>query len=348
MTMSAQSSEASDSTRPQRGPIALTMGDPAGCGPQITARAWEALRHQPDFAAYVIGEPSLYQSYCPVSLIEDTQSARDVWADALPVKPLSAGMPSAVPGSPNKDTANWIIESIQCAVNDVLTEDAGANAAAIVTNPISKAVLYGAGFEFPGHTEFLAHLCKGENTPPPKPVMMLVGGGLRVALATIHMPLMDVAKTLSKDLLISIAKITHADLENRFGIKRPRLVFTGLNPHAGESGTIGREEINIINPAAAHLRTLGIDMSDARPADTVYAETLSGSFDAVIAMTHDQGLIPVKTLDIWGGVNCTLGLPIVRTSPDHGTAYEAAAANNARPDSLIAAIRLAAELVDGK
>ena len=344
MTAAAPHTDITTTARDARSPIAITMGDPAGCGPQITARAWQHLRDDPICAAYVIGEPSLYHTYCPVEVISQPNAVTDAWPNALPVLPLTKGMNPVTPGKPSEKQASWIIESIERAVEDAL----GGHASAVVTNPISKAGLYEAGFEFPGHTEFLAHLCSNENSLPPTPVMMLIGGGLRVALATIHMPLMQVGSALSKDLLVEIAQITHGDLQLRFGIDNPRLVFTGLNPHAGESGTIGREEIDIINPAATALRTLGIDVKDARPGDTVFAEALAGDFDAVIAMTHDQGLIPVKTLDIWGGVNCTLGLPIVRTSPDHGTAYEAAAAGNARPDSLIAAIRLAANLVGKK
>jgi 4-hydroxythreonine-4-phosphate dehydrogenase len=174
--------------------------------------------------------------------------------------------------------------------------------------------------------------------------MMLVGGGLRVALATIHMPLMTVGKALTVPGLVALGEIVDSALRRDFGLEAPRIAFSGLNPHAGENGTIGTEELNIINPAAHTLRLSGIDMSDARPGDTVFAEALSGAFDAVIAMTHDQGLIPVKTLDFWGGVNVTLGLPVVRTSPDHGTAYDAAAAGTTRPDSLIAALRLAASM----
>ena len=346
MTVSATQSDPTGQPRAERGPIALTMGDPAGCGPQITARAWNALRHSQEHASYVIGDPSLYERYCPVEIIQHAMDTFDVWPNTLPVAPLSEPMPTIIPGSPDTSAANAIIESIERAVSDVTTDGPFGRSAAVVTNPISKAGLYEAGFEFPGHTEFLSHLCQGNQSAPLKPVMMLVGGGLRVALATIHIPLMEVGKTLSRRLLEEVAHITHADLQHRFGIDRPRLVFTGLNPHAGESGTIGREEIDIINPAADALRDHGIDIRDARPGDTVFSEMLAGQFDAIIAMTHDQGLIPVKTLDIWGGVNCTLGLPIIRTSPDHGTAYEAAAAGNARPDSLIAAIQLAAKMVD--
>ena len=331
-----------------RRPLAITMGDPAGCGPQITARAWEALRHEPECAGYVIGDPALYKPYCPVQTFIQASDVANIWPHALPVRPIAVEMPTVEIGKPDKALAQWIISSIEIAVGDAFYNNSFGQAGAVVTNPISKAVLYEAGFEHPGHTEFLAYLTASEENPNPKPVMMLVGGSLRVALATIHMPLMKVGSALSKEFLIEIANITHRDLKERFGFERPRLVFTGLNPHAGENGTIGREEIDIINPAAAALRAGGIDIADARPGDTVFAEALAGHYDAVIAMTHDQGLIPVKTLDMWGGVNCTLGLPIIRTSPDHGTAYEAAAAGNARPDSLIAAIRLAAKLVDAK
>jgi 4-hydroxythreonine-4-phosphate dehydrogenase len=202
-------------------------------------------------------------------------------------------------------------------------------------------LLYSTGFRFPGHTEFVAHLCEASGHAA-SPVMMLTGGGLRVALATIHMPLRDVPGVLGDGRLERIARVVHKSLVHEFGIAAPRIAFTGLNPHAGEGGSIGREEIDIINPAADRLQAEGISVSHARPGDTVFAEALGGAWDAVIAMTHDQGLIPVKTLDIWGGVNSTLGLPIVRTSPDHGTAYDAAAAGTCKPDSLIAAIRLAA------
>ena len=322
-------------------PLALTMGDPAGCGPQITAAAWQALRAAPGISAYVIGEPSLYTDHCDVSVITSPGDAGRVWPEALPVLPITEPLGPVETGTPSAQHAPTTLASIRQAVQSVQ----GGEASAVVTNPISKAVLYEAGFAHPGHTEFLAELCLTDRDAEPLlPVMMLVGGGLRVALATIHIPLTEVASALSIDHLTRTAEIVHADLQSRFGIRSPRLAFTGLNPHAGESGTIGREEVDIINPAAATLRSVGVDIVDARPGDTVFAEMLDGQFDAIIAMTHDQGLIPVKTLDFWGGVNCTLGLPIIRTSPDHGTAYDAAAAGTARPDSLIAAIRLAADM----
>lgn len=316
-------------------PLAVSMGDPAGCGPAITVAAWQALHKMPDTAFYVIGAPQLYTGL-PVKTITDPAEATSVYPHALPVWPLE-GADNVTPGSPDPRTAPAIIRSIELATEHTLT----GKAAAIVTNPIAKSLLYAQGFRFPGHTEFIADLCRPQQGEAPEPVMMLTGGGLRVALATIHMPYTAVPAALADGRLIRIARITHTALQKDFGILRPRIAFTGLNPHAGEDGTIGREEADIINPAAERLRAEGIDMSDARPGDTVFGEALGGRFDAVIAMTHDQGLIPVKTLDMWGGVNTTLGLPIIRTSPDHGTAYDAASAGTARPDSLIAALNAA-------
>ena len=319
--------------------LALTMGDPAGCGPAITAAAWQQLRADPALAFYVIGAPALYAARVPVREIASPGEARDAFPDALPVLAL-ADVPDVQPGQPDADAAPAIIRSIALATSHALDDAADG----IVTNPINKALLYSAGFSYPGHTEYVAHLCTNPNEPAPQPVMMLVGGGLRVALATIHMPLMKVGKALTVSGLVALGHIVDRALRSDFGLAAPRIAFSGLNPHAGEEGTIGQEEIAIINPAAHALRLAGINISDARPGDTVFAEALSGAYDAVIAMTHDQGLIPVKTLDFWGGVNVTLGLPVVRTSPDHGTAYDAAAAGATRPDSLIAALRLAAAM----
>ncbi|MBU2606937.1 MAG: 4-hydroxythreonine-4-phosphate dehydrogenase PdxA [Alphaproteobacteria bacterium] len=324
-------------------PLALTMGDPAGCGPAITAAAWRQLRAEPGLAFYAIGAPGLYMSSVPVREIASPDEASAAFADALPVLALT-DVPDIRPGAPNADAAPAIIRSIALATSHALDGLAGG----IVTNPINKALLYGAGFAYPGHTEYVAHLCAEPHAKPPRPVMMLVGGGLRVALATIHMPLMQVGKALTVSGLVELGQIVAQAMTRDFGIPAPRLAFSGLNPHAGEDGTIGQEEITIINPAAHALRLAGINISDARPGDTVFAEALSGAYDAVIAMTHDQGLIPVKTLDFWGGVNVTLGLPVVRTSPDHGTAYDAAAAGTTRPDSLIAALRLAAAMATAR
>lgn len=311
------------------------MGDPAGCGPAISAAAWSALHGDAGLAFYLIAAPHLITGV-PTRVIASPGEAANVFAEALPILALD-GVPDITPGRPSEAAAPAIVRAIELAVADALA----GRASGVVTNPVNKALLYATGFRFPGHTEFVAHLCEAAGHAA-SPVMMLTGGGLRVALATIHMPLAAVSGVLGDGRLERIARIVHAALIHEFGISAPRIAFAGLNPHAGEGGAIGREEIDIINPAADRLWAEGIPVSHARPGDTVFAEALSGAYDAVIAMTHDQGLIPVKTLDMWGGVNSTLGLPIVRTSPDHGTAYDAAAAGTCKPDSLIAAFRLAA------
>lgn len=330
-------------------PLALTMGDPAGVGPEIALRAWLALRETgPCFMA--VGAPEVFDAAlrrfkldARIEQVASSDIARHTFSRALPILPLSPEHTSVPePGRPDPAFARTITASIETAIH--LCRD--GKASGIVTNPISKSVLYAAGFPHPGHTEYLAELCKDKDGKAPHPVMMLVGGGLRVALVTIHMALRDAIDAITISRIETVARITHDDLQGRFGLEKPRIALTGLNPHAGEDGNLGQEEIDTINPAAERLRAQGLDVSNARPADTVYAEALAGRFDAVIAMTHDQGLIPVKTLDIWGGVNVTLGLPIIRTSPDHGTAFDIAAKGVARPDSLIAALRLAADMAD--
>ena len=320
-------------------PIAMTMGDPAGVGPQITHLAWEALKqsHQPFF---VIAPPDALAPFGEIAVIDTPTEARDVFSERLPVLPIDGIMDGVTPGQPNASTAPAILASIETATS--LTRSGAASA--IVTNPISKALLYEAGFSHPGHTEYLAALCCENGAEQQTPVMMLVGGGLRVALATIHLPLREAIAAITTDSLSATARIVDRALRRDFGVLTPRIAFSGLNPHAGEAGSLGREELEIINPTADSLRASGIVISHARPADSVFAEALAGAYDAVIAMTHDQGLIPVKTLDFWGGVNVTLGLPIIRTSPDHGTAYDAAASGTGRADSLIAAVRLAGDL----
>ncbi|MEL6258690.1 MAG: 4-hydroxythreonine-4-phosphate dehydrogenase PdxA [Pseudomonadota bacterium] len=322
-------------------PLVLTMGDPAGCGPQISMEAWRRSPSVSTTPFFVCGALTAYEGLGPIAEISRPEETAEAWSDGLPVLPLERPCPSINRGCPSPVSAPAILESIERAVAFTMS----GRTAAVVTNPISKAQLYRSGFEHPGHTEFLAHLSKTPDEPEaPRPVMMMVGGGLRVALATIHIPLRDAPNAITTSALTEIGVIVDHALKRDFGIRNPRISFSGLNPHAGEDGALGREEIDIINPAADRLRDRGVDMADARPGDTVFAEALDGRFDAVIAMTHDQGLIPVKTLDFWGGVNTTLGLPFIRTSPDHGTAYDAAAAGTARPDSLIAAIGLAATM----
>jgi len=325
-------------------PLAMSMGDPAGVGPIISFKAYDAIKAQGGRPFYVIAPRAVMDAVGPrIVLIKDPSEAAAAFADALPVLSIPGG--PVDPGKPDPSTAPAVIESIRLAVEHTRA----GKAAGVVTNPISKALLYRAGFKHPGHTEYLAELAAptdktGKGKKAPRPVMMLIGGGLRVALTTIHRPLASVVKSLTTDLIVDIGRIVHNDLQQQFGLAHPRIGLCGVNPHAGEDGEIGREEIQIINPAAVKLRAMSVDISDARPGDTIFHEALAGRFDAVIAMYHDQGLIPVKTLDMWGGVNVTLGLPFIRTSPDHGVAYDAAAAGIAKPDSLIAAVKLADQM----
>lgn len=322
-------------------PLAVTMGDPAGVGPIITWKAYEAFRSRSRSSFYAVADPRVLDAarpasslHYPIKLIASPSEAPAAFQEGLPVMPITS--PAPKPGEPDPATATAVLDSIRLAVMHVQS----GKAAAVVTNPISKALLYRAGFRHPGHTEFLAELAAGDG-PAPHPVMMLVGGGLRVALATIHQPLASVAGAITTDLVATVGRIVDGAMKRDFGVRQPRIGLCGVNPHAGEDGEIGREEIETINPAAALLRAEGVDCMNARPGDTIFREALDGRFDAVIAMFHDQGLIPVKTLDMWGGVNVTLGLPFIRTSPDHGVAYDAAATGKARPDSLIAALDLA-------
>lgn len=324
-------------------PLVLTMGDPAGIAPEITQKAWQALRVSTEHAFAVIAPPHLYDG--DTKIISDVSEVADTFTSSLPVLPLDGR--KATPGRPSPDNAIAITESIECAVKQCLL----GKAAGLVTNPIAKDVLYKAGFAHPGHTEYLGELT--QDAPGPYlnpdtrgPVMMLSGGGLRVALATVHLSLKDAAAQLSAEKILRNATVMDAALKVDFGIASPRIALTGLNPHAGEGGALGEEESTIINPTARILREKGINVTDAQPADTLFHAEAREGYDAVLAMYHDQGLIPVKTLDFHGGVNMTLGLPVVRTSPDHGTAFGIAGKNIARPDSLIAAIKTAREIAN--
>jgi 4-hydroxythreonine-4-phosphate dehydrogenase len=244
------------------------------------------------------------------------------------------------PGRPDPASAPATIESIERAV--ALTR--AGRAAAVVTNPIAKHVLHAAGFSHPGHTEFLAALARGEDGRAPRPVMMLWSEALAVVPVTIHMPLREVPSALTTDLIVQTGRIVARDLRERFGIAAPRLALAGLNPHAGESGSLGSEDRDVVEPAIARLRAEGIDASGPYPADTMFHDRARRGYDVALAMYHDQALIPIKTIAFDDGVNVTLGLPFVRTSPDHGTAFDIAGKGIARPDSLIAALRLASRL----
>ncbi|PHR60510.1 MAG: 4-hydroxythreonine-4-phosphate dehydrogenase PdxA [Robiginitomaculum sp.] len=309
------------------------MGDPAGIGPEITNKAWKNLKGDKDLTFFIIGDPSHYEN---VQIIKTPAHAASVFPNALPVLPIKC--PPVIIGQPNEAAAPAITGSIEMAVQFCLD----GRASAIVTNPIAKDILYKAGFTFPGHTEYLAELTKSVTPPYPRgPVMMLSAKNLRVALATIHIALKDVPNALTRENVLQTARVLHGALAIDLGITNPRISMTGLNPHAGENGALGKEEIDILIPAAAQLRAEGIQITDPQSADTLFHEEARENYDGVLAMYHDQGLIPVKTLDFHGGVNTTLGLPIIRTSPDHGTAFGIAGQGNARPDSLIAAIKLA-------
>jgi len=324
-------------------PLAVSLGDPAGVGPEIIVKAWRHLREDgPRFM--VVGDrdslAAAAQGGGQIRRVGGPDEATAVFGDALPVLDMPLTSP-VVAGQPSPLYAPAVIRSIETAVGLALS---GA-ASGVVTAPIAKAPLYEAGFKFPGHTEFLAELTAAAPMDGPRgPVMMLTAADLKTVLVTIHTPLKQAIADLSVDRIVDVGRVTAYALTRDFGIARPRLALAGLNPHAGEGGAMGREEVEIVAPAAARLRALGIACADPQPADSLFHAEARARYDAVICLYHDQALIPVKTIDFWGGVNITLGLPIVRTSPDHGTGFGIAGRGVARADSLIAAIRTAAEM----
>lgn len=325
-------------------PLALTMGDPAGIGPEIALRAWDLRRKQPIPPFTIYADPDLMEATArriglTVRIDTDTSpaAASAAFADSLPVHPIAIAA-KAQPGQPDPANAAAVIAAIDAAVEDV---DAG-RASAVVTNPIAKAVLYRSGFKHPGHTEYLAE-CATRHHPRlrPTPVMMLACDELRVVPVTIHIPLAEVPARLTADLIERTVLVTHRALISDFGLATPRIAVTGLNPHAGESGALGREDQDIIAPVIERLARQGLAVTGPHPADTLFHAKARESYDAAVAMYHDQALIPIKTLAFDRGVNVTLGLPFVRTSPDHGTAFDIAGKGLASPDSLIASLKLA-------
>lgn len=318
----------------QASPIALTCGEPAGIGPELAAAAWDELRS--DLPFVWIGDPRFLPHNTPFSVIERPEQAADICEKALPVLPLEFEGGKSHPGQPDPRHAQGVIACIETAVALVQS----GKVSAICTAPIHKKALKdGADFAFPGHTEFLAHLAGGQDV-----VMMLASQSLRVVPATIHIALQDVSKALTAELLERTIRITHDGLIKQFGIAHPRLAVAGLNPHAGEGGTMGHEELDMIIPTLNRLRAHGLDVVGPMSADTMFHDRARARYDAAIAMYHDQALIPIKTLAFDEGVNVTLGLPFIRTSPDHGTAFDIAGKGLARPDSLIAALRMAADM----
>jgi 4-hydroxythreonine-4-phosphate dehydrogenase len=324
-------------------PLAMTMGDPAGVGPELALNAW-LRRATGDAPFFVLALPAhlaaLAQRLGFDAPLVETEAGRaaSVFDKGLPVVPLDSPVETES-GRPDARNAAATIESIARAVEAVRS---GA-ARAVVTNPIAKAVLYEAGFRFPGHTEYLGELALAWGAPA-FPVMMIWSAALAVVPVTIHIALADAPKALSAELIVETARVVDRDLRGRFGLARPRLALAGLNPHAGEGGAMGREEITIIAPAVESLRREGIDAIGPLPADTMFHAKARARYDVALTMYHDQGLIPVKTLAFDEGVNVTLGLPFVRTSPDHGTAFDIAGKGIANPSSLIAALKLADRL----
>ncbi|WP_297799313.1 4-hydroxythreonine-4-phosphate dehydrogenase PdxA [uncultured Brevundimonas sp.] len=329
-------------------PLVVTMGDPAGVGPEIIAKGWEALKTQRQsvlapaplpFA--VLGDAAtLAKQGMPVEAVYSASEAFQVFNRAIPVIDQPVPRPVTA-GQPDPANAPMVADWIERAVDMILSGEA----AGMVTAPIAKAPMYAAGFRFPGHTEFIAELTSDMPFIGTRgPVMMLTAQDLRACLVTIHVPIDQLPELITAERVTRIARVVHESMKRDFGIAKPRLAMAGLNPHAGEGGSIGLQETTILRPAAEQLRGEGIDITDPLPADTLFHEEARKRYDAHICLYHDQALIPVKTLDFWGGVNATLGLPIVRTSPDHGTGFDIAGKGVARADSFIAAVKLASDM----
>jgi 4-hydroxythreonine-4-phosphate dehydrogenase len=317
-------------------PLAVALGDPAGIGPEVVAKAWERRERAGLRAFFAVDNPASVAAVWqgPVQAISDPRDASACFNHALPVLQVGANR-AAVPGQPDFDGAHVALDSLEMAVG--LTRSGAASA--LVTGPVSKAQLYAVGFTHPGQTEFVAERC---GVSKDMAVMMLAGPTLKTIPATTHIPLREVPDALSIELIVTKGRTALKGLQKQFGIAHPRLAVAGLNPHAGESGALGREEIEIVIPAIERLREEGFDVSGPHPADAMFHERARQTYDAALCLYHDQALVPLKTLHFDEGVNITLGLPIVRTSPDHGTAFQIAGKNIAEPGAMIAAIAMAA------
>ena len=329
-----------------RAPLALSQGDPSGIGPELALKAWLA-RKTDTHPYFVLGDAALFERSAqalglavPVARITPAEATK-TFASALPIVDL--GFPvKGVPGKPDAADAPATIAAIERGVRLVKE----GHASAIVTNPIAKEVLYGAGFTHPGHTEYLGELGAALWGADDFPVMMLWSSQLAVVPVTIHVSLQRAINELTTDLVVKTARIVHADMQRKFAVMKPRIAIAGLNPHAGENGTMGREDLDIVAPAVAQLRAEGIDARGPLPPDTMFHAAARAKYDAALCMYHDQALIPIKTLAFDSAVNLTLGLPFIRTSPDHGTAFDIAGKGLANEASLIAALELASLLVE--
>ncbi len=327
---------------PSPRPLALSIGDPAGIGPEIVLRAYLQLRLAPNTAPFfVVGGAQVLAAAeehcgidCPVVVIQDPAQAAAAFADGLPVLKNGAPQTDYTPGKPSDAGAALALHSLAEAARCVLA----GSACGLVTAPVSKAQLGKVGFEFPGQTEFLAEIC---GLGAQDAVMMLAGPSLRTVPITVHVALADVPAMLSANLIMHKTRIVAAALARDFGIERPRLAIAGLNPHSGENGQFGSEETRIIEPAIARLREKGLDVTGPVPGDALFTPRMRPTYDAALCMYHDQALIPLKALEFDEGVNVTLGLPIIRTSPDHGTAFDIAGSGVADASAMIAAIRMA-------
>ena len=329
----------------QKKPLVLTMGEPAGVAPEITAQAWVALHEDPALCFCLLGDAAVFETRARAAgfavsfiAVDRLADAADIFARGVPVINRSLPAPS-VAGKLDVQNAGAVIAAIDEAVRLCLMGEASG----MVTNPIQKETLYAVGFKHQGHTDYLAALARNAGYEA-HDVMMLVGSGLRAVPITVHIPLADVPKALTSSAIVTQGTIVATSLKRWFGIAHPRIAVTGLNPHAGENGAMGKEDQTIVAPAVAALKQAGIDAFGPISADTAFHAEARASYDAILCMYHDQALIPVKTLDFHGGVNVTLGLPFIRTSPDHGTALGIAGTGKANPTSLIAAITLASSM----
>jgi 4-hydroxythreonine-4-phosphate dehydrogenase len=326
-------------------PLALTLGEPAGIGPDLALSVWRRRSELDVPPFYLVADPDFLRLRAeqlrlavPVATVTP-RTAAATFGSALPVVAVDVPV-TAAPGRPDRSSAPAAVASIRRATADVMA----GSAAAIVTNPVAKNVLYNWGFAEPGHTEFLATLVHEATGKSLRPVMMLWSPELAVVPVTIHLPLREIFKQLSVELVVDTGRIVARDLAKRFGLPHPRLAIAGLNPHAGEAGTLGEEDGAIVAPAVARLVADGIDARGPLPADSLFHAQARATYDVALCMYHDQALIPIKTLAFDHAVNVTLGLPFVRTSPDHGTAFDIAGTGRADPTSLVAALRLAARL----
>lgn len=328
-------------------PLAVTLGEPAGIGTEIILKAWLARQTQALPPFYAVGDPG-WLEHCarrlglsvPVRICEPREAAAH-FASALPVYALPDNVTGS-PGSLDSRNAKPVCDSIITAVDHVFSD----HASGIVTAPINKKALYDSGFSFPGHTEFLGALAQERTGAPSVPIMMLAGPELRTIPVTIHIPLSDVPRRLTSEAILTAGRIADRDLKSRFGISAPRLAVSGLNPHAGEEGAMGLEDREIVAPAVEQLLREGIQASGPHPADTMFHASARSRYDVALCMYHDQALIPAKTLAFEDAVNVTLGLPFIRTSPDHGTALEIAGQGVANAASMIAAIAMAGQMAE--